>query len=100
MAHCRIRGILHNTAGGFMGVGALTQTSGTLRNDGDMRATSVVVSGGELTGTGTLQSPTVHVQAGADINPGNSPGTLSVTGDLLLDGKSERRTRRKFERHV
>lgn len=79
-------GSLHNVAGGFMRAGALTQTAGTLRNDGDMRANSVVISGGELTGTGTLQAPTVHVQAGADLNPGNSPGTLKVTGDLQLDG--------------
>lgn len=59
-----------------------TQTSGSTRVDGRLIANDIHIDGGTLRGSGVVDgNVTVN---GGQINPGNSPGTLEITGDLVL----------------
>ena len=60
--------------------------SGTLAVDGRLGGTLAVGSGARLQGNGSVGATTV--QAGATIAPGNSIGTLSVTGDYVQQAGS------------
>ncbi len=61
--------------------------SGTLVADADLSAASArVLDGGTLAGRGTLGDTTV--EDGGRLDPGNSVGSLTVDGDLLLSPDS------------
>jgi autotransporter-associated beta strand protein len=63
--------------------GTTTVNAGTLRVSGT-HAGPVALNAGVLTGTGTLGNVTVGPSA--TLAPGNSPGVLSLTGNLALQG--------------
>jgi autotransporter-associated beta strand protein len=56
---------------------------GVLQVDGSLGATPVTVSGGTLSGNGTLNGP-VEVQGGGTLAPGAALGTLTVANVLTL----------------
>jgi hypothetical protein len=62
--------------------GIYTQNAGMTTVDGELIASSVVINGGTLKGSGTIDG-NLEVWGGA-LNPGNSPGVLEVTGDFVL----------------
>lgn len=67
--------------------GATTVSNGTLQVDGSLSVSPVTVaSGATLSGNGILGAA-VTVNDGGTLAPGtNSPGTLTINGDLTLDG--------------
>ncbi len=67
--------------------GATLVNAGTLVVNGSIAASSGVTlnAGAILGGSGTVPSVTV---AGGTLSPGNSPGTLTIAGDLTLDAAS------------
>lgn len=67
--------------------GATTINSGTLVVNGSIAASSGVTvnAGGKLGGSGTVSGLTLN---GGTLSPGNSPGTLTVTGNLVMDANS------------
>lgn len=76
-------------AGGTL-IGELQQTRGTAVVDGTVIG-STTISRGTLSGSGTLNGsltmigiPDGDAQYGATLSPGNSVGTLTVTGDATL----------------
>jgi len=61
--------------------GATTVSGGGLLVSGSIANSAVTVqNGGTLGGSGTVGNTTV--QSGGTINPGNSPGTLNINGDI------------------
>lgn len=48
---------------------------------------SIYIGGGSLSGAGTLRAPNVDIRSTA-LSPGNSPGTLTIDGDLMLAASS------------
>lgn len=82
-------------AGGFFGVGIAADkvTNGgtgvlTVRDGGRVIADEIRIgSGGVVNGNGTLQGNVVN--AGGILAPGNSPGRLTITGDLFSSGRIE-----------
>jgi hypothetical protein len=62
------------------GTGTFAQSGGVLDVQGVMSQGSVNIYGGTLQGTGTVGS-VVNI-AGGTVAPGNSPGTLTIAGDL------------------
>ena len=73
--------------------GATTITGATLEVDGSISGTSGVTvnSGGMLSGTGTIDPPTVTINSGATLAPGNTAnpfGALTITGTLLFNAGS------------
>lgn len=81
-------GDLNVAVGGVVsGTGTLTQTAGTLRVDGGLTQAELVIQGGTLQGTGTVTTTGgLTIASGATLAPGNSPGTLTINGDLSLGG--------------
>jgi fibronectin-binding autotransporter adhesin len=69
-------------AGSNTYAGPTTIKQGTLVVNGSLISQVTVNSGGTLGGTGSLASVTVN--AGGHLAPGNSPGTLTLTGSLSL----------------
>jgi fibronectin-binding autotransporter adhesin len=70
--------------------GATTVSGGLLRINGDQSAATgltSVLSGGALGGSGVIGGD-VTVASGGVIAPGNSPGMLTINGDLSLAGGS------------
>ncbi|MGB0713726.1 MAG: hypothetical protein ACPGUC_09225, partial [Gammaproteobacteria bacterium] len=63
------------------------QESGSLILDGGDVEGNVILRGGELTGSGTIMGNLRNI-AGT-IAPGFSPGSLSITGDLILETLSK-----------
>ncbi|MBI1204791.1 MAG: autotransporter domain-containing protein [Rhodopseudomonas sp.] len=61
---------------------AITNTAGTLTDDGTINGT-VTINGGVLGGTGTIVGTTT-INNGGVLAPGNSIGTFRVTGDLVF----------------
>ena len=50
-------------------------------------ATAVTVGAqGVLSGTGTVDAPTTTIATGGTISPGNSPGNITIEGDLVWNG--------------
>lgn len=71
-------------------LGATDVLAGTLRVNGDQSAATgltTVYSGATLGGAGTIGGDVV-VQNGGSISPGNSPGRLTINGDLVLNASS------------
>jgi outer membrane autotransporter protein len=91
-------------SGGIVGTGGLTKTgtgtftlsgtssytgpttvaAGTLAVNGSIASSAVTVNGGTLGGTGTVGSTTVN--AGGALSPGNSVGTINISGNLTFVG--------------
>ncbi len=70
--------------------GATTVQGGTLLVDGNQSAATgavTVQSGGTLGGTGTIGG-NVTVADGGTLSPGDSPGTLTINGNLALSAKA------------
>jgi fibronectin-binding autotransporter adhesin len=70
--------------------GATNVNAGTLRINGNQSAATglvTVASGATLGGNGTIGG-SVNVLNGGILMPGNSPGTLTINGDLSLAGGS------------
>lgn len=68
---------------------ATVSTTVTVINDAVFQAPGGidVNAGGLLNGDGgTFIAPTVNINAGGSLEPGNSPGTLNISGDLALNG--------------
>jgi autotransporter-associated beta strand protein len=67
--------------------GTTTVTAGTLLINGNFSAATgnVTVSGGTLGGSGIIGGATT-IQAGGTLAPGNSPGILTFTNGLTMDG--------------
>jgi autotransporter-associated beta strand protein len=91
-------GQLEVTGSGILNiVGSLSQNlvtvgqggSGTLAvNTANFTCNTLTVNtGGTLKGTGTI-SGTVFVASGGSLSPSNSPGTMSITGDVTLSSGS------------
>lgn len=74
-----------NSSGNFYVPNGYTQTGGTEDVNGTLNAgtSDVTVNGGTLQGDGTIQAANVNV-GDATIKPGNSPGTLTIDGNLML----------------
>ncbi len=71
------------------GAGSYTQLAGASFVDGLLRADGgIFIDSGLLAGRGTLDG---HLTLGPTAlwTPGNSPGTMTVTGDVLLQGRLE-----------
>ncbi|TAE77162.1 MAG: hypothetical protein EAZ65_01655 [Verrucomicrobia bacterium] len=67
--------------------GATTVSAGKLVVNGNISTSATIVqAGGALGGAGTVGA--VNVQSGGVFAPGNSPGTMTLTGDLVLDAGS------------
>ena len=70
--------------------GTTTVSNGTLRINGNQSAATGltrVLNGGTLGGTGTIGG-SVTVADGGTLAPGNSPGTLTIAGNLALSSGS------------
>jgi hypothetical protein len=80
-------GVLRNS--GTIDVGGLVdnRNSGTLQVDGTLTAGSVRSTGSMITGSGVIDAG-VDLQFGSTIAPGNSPGTLTIDGNLSADASS------------
>jgi PEP-CTERM motif len=83
-------GILHNSAvlnntGTIAGSGAYIQNAGQTINNGTMTQSSFDVQGGSLSGTGTMNG-NVSIGSLASVNPGNSPGIMTINGDFNSSG--------------
>jgi outer membrane autotransporter protein len=77
--------ILSGTGNSYTGL--TTVSGGILSVNGSILSSSgVVVDGGTLGGTGDV--PSVTVATGGSVAPGNSIGTLQVTGDVTFDAGS------------
>ncbi|MGN6097224.1 MAG: autotransporter outer membrane beta-barrel domain-containing protein [Bosea sp. (in: a-proteobacteria)] len=64
---------------------SIVNTAGSLRNDGTI-AGAVTITGGTLSGSGTILGATTV--SGGTLSPGNSPGTLTINGNLTMDSAS------------
>lgn len=84
-------GSVEVSAGGTMGVTNFSQAAGSLRVNGRFASNNDVnLSGGVLSGTGSINlvinSNVANLFIGGNLAPGNSIGTLSVTGCVTLTG--------------
>lgn len=64
---------------------SVVNTAGSLRNDGNITG-AVTIAGGTLSGSGTIVGSTTVT--GGTLSPGNSPGTLTINGNLTMDSAS------------
>jgi hypothetical protein len=71
--------------GSLTGAGIYTQTGGTSIFDGIVEQAQTLVEGGTLEGSGLIKGLLKAVGSGATLAPGNSPGTLTLDGDLEFD---------------
>ena len=80
-------GVLRNS--GAIDVGGLVRNrnSGTLQVDGTLTAGGVRSTGSMITGSGVIDAD-VDLEVGSTIAPGNSPGTLTIDGNLSADASS------------
>jgi hypothetical protein len=72
--------------GTISGTGNYYQYAGQTINNGSMTQASIQINGGSLSGTGTIYS-NVTIASGASVNPGNSPGTLTINGTFSSSGE-------------
>ncbi|HEY4029485.1 MAG TPA: autotransporter domain-containing protein [Caulobacteraceae bacterium] len=85
----QVAGVTHLTGDSSGFTGQTTVSGGELHVDGTLGASGgavLVQSGGVLGGAGTIAG-SVNVADGV-LAPGNSPGTLTITGDLTLASAS------------
>jgi autotransporter-associated beta strand protein len=62
-------------------LGGTTVSAGTLNVNGSLASTATVQSGATLGGSGSVGG--LIINSGGTANPGNSPGTLTVTGNAV-----------------
>lgn len=74
------------TGGGVYTQGGLANTAAT-RVDGVLAAPAIDIWSGTLSGNGALRGP-VTLRWGAVVQPGNSPGTMTIDGNLDSLGAS------------
>lgn len=67
------------------GEGTYWQTAGETHNDGVINQTSIIIDEGILRGTGSIGG-NVTIGANATVLPGDSPGTMTVDGNLISSG--------------
>jgi len=67
---------------GPTGTGTSSQTGGSTVLDGTLKAGTVVLDGGDLSGTGTLIG---NLENDANVDPGDDPGTLTINGSYTQD---------------
>jgi hypothetical protein len=75
-----------------VGSGRAFSTSGTFTNTGTLNVTGSFAAGGGLTNLGTLAGAgaiTGSLTSSGTLSPGNSPGLLTVTGNLTLLSTSQ-----------
>lgn len=60
--------------------------TGTIKNDGLMEGFSDFTSSGKLMGNGTYNFPNLIITEAGTLAPGNSVGTMTIGGNLNLDG--------------
>lgn len=76
--------------GSVAGNGSFEQASGQTRVFGLLEQSSLTFRGGAVMGFGIIRGSTVFdgatVDADLRIQPGNSPGTLTIDGDASIDG--------------
>ncbi len=77
-------GVLNN-AGMIVGSGAYTQSAGETINNGSLSQKSIQIFGGSLSGAGAITGDVI-IGSGANVNPGNSPGTLTINGFFYSGG--------------
>ncbi len=88
-------GIINTSASGLLKIAGKLNNTGTVNNSATgtltvngtftNNAAGTVTNNGILAGTGTItQNGTITNAAGSHIAPGNSPGTLTITGDFDL----------------
>ena len=66
--------------------GTYFQTAGeTIFEFGEMNQTEVLLYGGTFSGSGTIGGK-FYIDVGAAVEPGTSPGTLTINGDLYSSG--------------
>jgi hypothetical protein len=68
------------TSSGFTTGGTYTQTVGTTRVDGTLTSPLLSIIGGVLSGAGTVTG-NLSIGPGGTLSPGDSPGTISISGD-------------------
>ena len=76
------------STGSFSGTGSVLQGAGSMIDmviDGLLGGSSLDIQGGSLGGSGTITAPTI-VGPGGEVNPGNSPGTLTIDNTFSLLG--------------
>ena len=66
--------------------GTYIQTAGLTKNMGSMTQSSIQINGGILSGTGIITG-NVTIGAGGAVQPGNSPGTLTINGNFSNSGR-------------
>jgi hypothetical protein len=78
------------------GSGTYLQTGGMTRVNGDLSASSMHFAAGEIRGDGTLNGTllpgpiwSVVIDTGVVVHPGNSPGTLTINGNVMFNGNLE-----------
>ena len=76
------------SSGGLFG--RYTQTEGSTTVDSLLAAIDIDFQGGELSGSGTVESNglPIRIAAPAVVNPGSFTGALTMIGDVQLDGTS------------
>lgn len=76
-------------AGTWEATQGYTQTTGTLEVDGNLNAGSstININGGQLQGEGTITAGDLNV-GDATIKPGDSPGIMTINGNLTLNSDS------------
>lgn len=74
-----------NNTGTLEGTGTYKQFFGKTINNGTIAQSRLDISGGSLSGSGLMVGD-VYLGSHASINPGNSPGTLTIDGDLFSSG--------------
>lgn len=72
-------GQIHIGAGSTLSTASYTQHAGRTEVDGILQTSNLVIAGGELTGLGTVLGSLSNL---GFLSPGNSPGTLAITGDF------------------
>ena len=77
-------GVLSNEYDGAKG--SFIQTAGSTVVNGSMSGGTMDIQGGTLSGSGTIGVDTLTIGENATVNPGNSPGTLIVMGDMDMFG--------------
>ncbi|MCV2367740.1 beta strand repeat-containing protein [Roseateles oligotrophus] len=63
-----------------------SQASGTTKVDGSLRASSIHIDGGNVQGSGTIEAANIVIGSAATVAPGESPGTLTMVGNVLFGG--------------
>ncbi|MGS2720840.1 beta strand repeat-containing protein [Paraglaciecola aestuariivivens] len=67
--------------------GVFRQTAGDTVVNGQITGSGVIdIQGGTLSGSGSIEGSQIIIGADAQVNPGNSPGTLLMIGDTTLSG--------------